>query len=158
MLFLVSPVSITSLRLMVMVFVRGGGSAFLGDFQVGGAVPVADAGDDGMASVGSVRLPSGERDASEAAGLLGSGCSGPISGGSPTSESTSGDGRETIIVSPASLEIPPASARTSSSVTGRSAWYTIGCMTAPTTVMGLLLCSLTLTRTSACVTKPLASR
>src|SRR3984893_17604538 len=34
-------------------------------------------------------------------------------------------GRVTIAVSPASAETPPASANTSSNVTGRSAWYTI---------------------------------
>ena len=61
----------------------------------------------------------------------------PIAGAGEVS-SGSEVGRVTIAVSPASGETPPASANTSSKVTGRSAWYTIGCGTAPTTVMGLL--------------------
>src|ERR1700730_11546911 len=65
-------------------------------------------------------------------------------------------GRVTIAVSPASAEIPPASANTSSNVTGRSAWYTSGCGTAPTTVMGLLFLSLTATLTSGWLTNPFA--
>src|SRR6202790_5537898 len=65
-------------------------------------------------------------------------------------------GRVTIAVSPASFATPPASAKTSSKVTGRSAWYTIGCGTAPTTVMGLLFLSLTATLTSGWLTNPFA--
>ena len=65
-------------------------------------------------------------------------------------------GRVTIAVSPASGATPPASANTSSKVTGRSAWYTIGCGTAPTTVMGLLFLVLTETLTSGWLTNPLA--
>src|SRR6202048_207562 len=70
----------------------------------------------------------------------------------------SGVGRVPIARSPASGETPPASASTSSKVTGRSAWYTIGCGTAPTTVIGLLFLSLTETLTSGWLTSPLACK
>src|SRR5258708_15270805 len=82
------------------------------------------------------------------------GSSGPIAGGPNESAGGSCDGRVTITVSPASLAIPPASARTSRMVTGRSAWYTMACCTAPTTVMGLLFLSFTLTLTCGLETRP----
>ena len=48
-----------------------------------------------------------------------------LMGGACTVSADSEIGRVTIAVSPASFATPPASANTSSKVTGRSAWYTI---------------------------------
>src|SRR5215471_12222413 len=114
MLFLVSPVSISSFRLMVMVLVSKGDSGAEG-FEDG----VNPAGADDVAVL--VCAPVSLGLASSGAVLAGSGSSGPISGGSPVSEGVSWTGRVTITVSPASLDTPPASARTSKIVTGLSA-------------------------------------
>src|SRR5437016_14572760 len=129
MLFVALPDSTNSLRLMVIVLLSGGGSfsaAGLDADPAGAAAPL---------SVGSFGV------------VAAAGSSGPIDGGSEGSTEGSSDGRVTITVSPASFAIPPASARTSRMVTGRSAWYTMACCTAPTTVMGLLFLSFTLTLT-----------
>src|SRR2546429_928807 len=120
MLFSAFPDSSSSLRLTVIVLLSGGDS-----FGAGGLATASD-------SFGV---------------FTAEGSSGPMDGGSDESTEGSSDGRVTITVSPASLAIPPASARTSRIVTGRSAWYTMACCTAPTTVMGLLFLSFTLTLT-----------
>src|SRR6266478_10169711 len=122
MLFVALPDSTSSLRLIVIVLLSGGGL----DADSAGAAPLA------VDSFGVVAA---------------AGSSGPIDGGSDGSTEGSSDARVTITVSPASLAIPPASARTSRIETGRSAWYTMVCCTAPTTVMGLLFLSFTLTLT-----------
>src|SRR5437660_6446891 len=96
-LFVASPVSISSFKLTVIVLFKRGGSAGADEFADGLAAVVAEA-------------PAGE-----------AGSSGPIAGGSDGSEGPSSEGRLTITVSPASLATPPASANTSRRVTGRSA-------------------------------------
>src|ERR671922_2204360 len=96
-----------SVRLTVIVLASGGGSAFAEGFDVPAVVPDADG--EGTATesfVASWEAAEGrDADASAEEVLAGIGCSGPISGGSPESGSASCDARETIIVSPASLEI-----------------------------------------------------
>src|SRR5882724_7124125 len=172
MLFVAFPDSISSFRLTVMVLPMRGGSSGEG----GLAAAFSDAVEAGP---GKTLLraedmfeaePVPDEDSVGAApvwmdsfgAVAGPGSSGPIAGGSDESaggsdESAEGscEGRVTITVSPASLAIPPASARTSRMVTGRSAWYTMACCTAPTTVMGLLLLSFTLTLTWGRDTRPL---
>src|SRR5216684_9179804 len=156
MLFVASPLSINSFRLMVIVLFKRGGS-----FDIGGFAVVLDEASPGAGKtvfcegVGAADDPGAESDS--VAGFdckvplgaaAGRGSSGPIAGGSDGSAPTSCAARATITVSPASLATPPASAKTSRRVTGRPAWYTMGCKTAPTTVMGLLFLSLTLRLTS----------
>src|SRR5712692_7771071 len=112
MLFVASPLSISSLRLMVIVLFKRGGSTGAGGFaEALETAAVEDA------------VCCGEplwADPLEAA--VGAGSSGPIAGGSDGSDGASWAGRFTITVSPASLATPPASAKTSRTVTGRSAW------------------------------------
>src|SRR5882762_3136008 len=131
MLFVAFPDSISSFRLMVMVLPMRGGSSgagglaaafsdaveagpgkpFLGTEDMFEAEPVPDEDSAGAAPVWV-----------DSFGVVaGAGSSGPIAGGSDESAEGSCDGRVTITVSPASLAIPPASARTSRMVTGRSA-------------------------------------
>src|ERR1700691_4544116 len=109
MLSVVSPFSINSLRLRVMVLARRGGS--LGFSEVENADAGAEDAEVAGADVGL--------------GFLGGwdefGSSGPMGGGSDDWEALSGRGRVTITLSPASAAIPPASARTSRTVTGCSA-------------------------------------
>src|SRR5207302_10446235 len=96
-LFVASPLSISSFRLIVMVLDKAGGSADAEEFREGlGTVVLEDA-------------------------VPGAGPSGPSAGGSVGSDGASSEGRLTITVSPASLATPPASAKTSRRVTGRSA-------------------------------------
>src|SRR5882762_3640723 len=157
MLFVALPDSTSSSRLMVIVLLRGGGSLDAGGLATAsgeaveaGPVKTVLGAEEMMfeaepaLDVGSARAgPVGV----DSFGVVGAGSSAPIAGGSEESAGGSCEGRVTITVSPASLAIPPASARTSRIVTGRSAWYTMACCTAPTTVMGLLFLSLTLTLT-----------
>src|SRR6202171_4711964 len=139
MLFEASPLSISSFRLMVIVLFKRGGSTGAGEFaEVFRTAAAEDAGT--VFCAGEVL--EGEA-ASEAEAAAGARSAGPIAGGSDVSAGGSWAGRFTITVSPASLATPPASAKTSRRVTGRSAWTTMACPTAPTTVMGLLFRSLT---------------
>src|SRR2546421_154098 len=167
MLFVAFPDSTSSSRLIVIVLLRGGGS-----LDAGGLATASGE----AAEAGTVKTVLGAEEMFEAEPALdrssvraapvgvdsfgvvvGPGSSAPIAGGSDESAGGSCDGRVTITVSPASLAIPPASARTSRMVTGRSAWYTMACSTAPTTVMGLLFLSFTLTLTCGRETRPWAS-
>src|SRR5437016_4353655 len=156
MLFVAFPDSTSSLRLIVIVLPSG-------DSSLGAGGLAAASGD--TVEVGTGKTVLGAAELFDAEPVLDefsdakpfwvdsfsvvaeAGSSGPIAGGSDESDEGSCDGRVTTTVSPASLAIPPASARTSRMMTGRSAWYTMVCCTAPTTVMGLLFLSFTLTLT-----------
>src|SRR5216684_1038527 len=156
MLFAAFPDSTSSLRLMVIVLPMRGGS--FGAGEVAAAFGDSAASGAGKTVLGAAELFDAEPMLDEDSGakplsvdsfgvVVGAWSSGPIAGSSEESAEGSCDGRVTITVSPASLAIPPASARASRMVTGRSAWYTVACCTAPTTVIGLLFLSLTLTLT-----------
>src|SRR5437773_1225193 len=155
MLFVAFPDSTSSSRLMVIVLLRGGGSSGAGGLAgVSGEAVEAGPVKTVLGAEMFEAEPALDRDSARASpvgvdsvGVVRAGSSAPIAGGSEESAWGSCDGRVTITVSPASLAIPPASARTSRMVTGRSAWYTMACCTAPTTVMGLLFLSFTLTLT-----------
>src|SRR6266581_2397110 len=143
-----SPLSISSFRLIVMMLAKGGGSFLAAVF----AEPFDGAADGTTFGAEEEVEPRAERDeevAVEIGGgdsfdeLAAEGSCRPMVGGSEGSSDCSCTGRVTITVSPASLPTPPASARTSRRVTWRSAWSTIACPTAPTTVIGLLFLSLT---------------
>src|SRR5579859_1466508 len=114
----VSPVSKIRLRLTVMVFARGGGTGSGASAAFDGALEDLFVAPDAVAGVGGAEF--------EGASVAGVGAPspGPIAGGSE-SEGGSDSTRVMITVSPASLEMPPASARTSIKVTWRSAWKTI---------------------------------
>src|SRR5258708_14918692 len=129
-LFVASPLSISSLRLMVIVLFKWGGSIGGGSAE---AVEAAVADEAGCCA--------GPEGVDPLEGGAEPGFSGPIAGGSVESDGVSWAGRFTITVSPASLARPPASAKTSRRVTGRSAWQTMAWKTAPTTVIGLLFLS-----------------
>src|SRR5579884_5022 len=147
MLFFASPASKRSARLTVIVLPIGGGSA-AEDGIGGGAFCVVEAADCASAAPAAEAELKGfdcEEGSAEFEG--GKASAGLIGGGSMVLERAEGSGRVTMTVSPASLAMPPACARTSRSVVGRSASYTIGCATAPTTVIGLLLFSFTVTPT-----------
>src|SRR5882672_5205757 len=158
MLFVAFPDSISSFRLTVMVLPMRGGSSGAGGLAAAAFSDAVEAGP-GKTLLGTEDMfdaePVPDEDSAGAVpvrvdsfgGGAGAESFGPIAGGSDESAGGSCDGRVTITVSPASLAIPPASARTSRIVTGRSAWYTMACCTAPTTVMGLLFLSFTLTLT-----------
>src|SRR5580700_3485402 len=142
MLFAVFPASINWYKFTVMVSAAGfeAGLAPLVDFcsvelgagNSGGFAAAAFWAVDGAAA-GAVGLAPDFK----GCGSRGGAPEGPICGGSESSKVMVCTGRVTMTSSPASLASPPASARTSRSVTSRSAWYTKGCATAPTTVMGL---------------------
>src|SRR5260370_26855318 len=106
MLFVASPLSISSFRLMVMVLFKRGGSPGAGEF--------GEAAED----AGSCVEPSwfDPLKAAEGAGF-----SGAIYGGWDGSDGSTWTGRVTITVSPASFATPPASARTSRMGTSPSA-------------------------------------
>src|SRR6202022_256130 len=168
MLFTGSPLSINSFKFTVMVFDNAGGIVGTGaSFAATSAEGKLGKGVTGAMPFTAWEGPIAELP--EDGALLfdddGGGITSCTDGGITSSLLTAGAcevsagseiGRVTMAVSPASDETPPASANTSSKVTGRSAWYTIGCGTAPTTVMGLLFLSLTETLTSGWLTKPLA--
>src|SRR5579884_3075173 len=132
---------------MVMVFSGRAGGFAVDECEAGCAAL------DGSTGAGGLTW-GGEADCMVALATGAGVTSGPREGGSSGADEPSwgksdgGTGRVTMTVSPASLATPPAWARTSSKVTGPSAWLTIGRITAPTTVMGLLLRSFTLTVTS----------
>src|SRR6266513_2258127 len=155
MLFVAFPDSTSSSRLMVIVLLRGGGSLDAG----GSATASGEAAEAGPVKtvLGAEEMFETEPRLDRGSAVVGAGSSAPIAGGSDESAGGSCDGRVTITVSPASLAIPPASARTSRTVTGRYAWYTIARCTAPTTVMGVLFLSFTLTLTCGQETRPWAS-
>src|SRR6266478_3038031 len=152
-LFEVLPVSRISLRFTVIVVERGGGTdgaslavadraeepapACAEDLETAGA---ADDGKMGCDAAGVAAEPKATGVSAASSGLIG--------GGVEVSSEGSLSARVTITESLASPAMPPASARISSKVSWRSAWYTIGCMTAPTTVIGLLFFSLTATLNS----------
>src|SRR5260370_26255149 len=145
MLFVAFPDSTSSSRLMVIVLLKGGGSLGAGGLaEVSGDAVEAGPVKTVLGADSARAVPVGVDSFGDE---VGAGSSAPIAGGSEESAGGSCDGRVTITVSPASLAIPPASARTSRMVTGRSAWYTMACCTAPTTVMGFLFLSFTLTLT-----------
>src|SRR5271165_3140977 len=130
-LLVVSPVSTRSFRLMVMVLPEITGAEALGLAAVPVVAVVTAAvasgaamggAEGGAVSLGSSRL--GGSEVAAATPLL-MACSGPMTGGSETSTYCAPAERVMITVSPASLAMPPASASSSSSVTWRSAWYTI---------------------------------
>src|SRR6202011_6175720 len=165
MLFTGSPLSINWFKFTVMVLdsaggIVGTGASFAATSAEGKSLL-------GAGVTGATLDTAWEGSAAAAALLFGDGAviASCPEGGITSSLVIAGDGevstgseigRVTIAVSPASAETPPASAKTSSKVTGRSAWYTIGRGTAPTTVMGLLFLTLTETLTSGWLTRPLA--
>src|SRR5216683_2583499 len=125
-----SPLSISSFRLIVMMLAKGGGSfvaavfaeAFNGAAE--GTTFGAEEVEPGAERDEEVTVEIGGGDSFDE--LAAEGSSRPMVGGSEGSSEGSSDcsftGRVTITVSPASLATPPASARTSRSVTWRSAW------------------------------------
>src|SRR5580704_2314933 len=132
MLFFVFPDSMSSYKLIVMVStgeeaegVRASLMGFswevLGAGKSGGSAeaPLDEEGDGATAVRGFVSDFTGPE-------LPGLAPAEPF-GASESSNVISGTGRVTITSPPASLESPPASARTSRSVTWLSAWYTRGC-------------------------------
>src|SRR6266850_8604183 len=131
MLFVAFPDSISSFRLTVMVLPMRGGSSGAGGLTAAFSDTV-EAGP-GKTLLGTEDMfdaePVPDKDSAGAVpvwvdsfgAVAGVESSGPIAGGSDESAGGSCDGRVTITVSPASLAIPPASARTSRIVTGRSA-------------------------------------
>src|SRR5215469_1219265 len=98
MLFLVSPDSINSLRLMVVVLARGGGTACAEELD---AAIATEARCCGAAFCEPEEPALGDVCASTPVACLAGSCSGPISGGSAASGLVSCAGRETITVSPA---------------------------------------------------------
>src|ERR1700761_7166106 len=141
-----SPLSIKSFRLTVMVLDKVGGSgtegrpgpgktSFCPALVTGGLLSAGPftAGPTGCVGL-RVVLSTGGGALSPLAGMMSS----LLIAGASATLSWSASGRVTITESPASADTPPASANTSSSVTGWSAWYTMGWGTAPTTVIGLL--------------------
>src|SRR5260370_34145163 len=102
MLFVASPLSISSFRLMVIVLFKRGGSPGAGEF--------------GEAEDAGARGEPSWFDPLEAA--AGTGFSAPIVWGSCWAEAASWTGRVTITVSRASIATPPALARMSRRGTG----------------------------------------
>src|SRR5690242_14967471 len=94
MLFLVSPVSIRSFRLTVMVLANGGGSACEEELE-GAEATIAGEGPEDALPLATVELPAGAAAAGSASASV----------GSASSVEGSGTGRVTMTVSPASLEI-----------------------------------------------------
>src|SRR6202045_5215024 len=136
MLFVALPDSTSSSRLMVIVLLRGGGSLDAGGLA-GESGEVVEAGP-AKTFLGADSARAAPVGFDSFGVVVGAESSAPISGGSEESAGGSCDGDVTITVSPASLAIPPASARTSRMVTGRSASQAMACCTTQTTVMGVL--------------------
>src|SRR5260370_3232666 len=101
MLFVASPLSISSFRLMVIVLFKRGGSPGAGEF--------------GEAEDAGSRVEPSWFDPLEAA--AGTGFSAPIGGGPDWSDRSSWTGPFPIPLSPASFATPPAPRRTSRKVT-----------------------------------------
>src|SRR5579864_865445 len=125
----VSPVSKIRARLTVMVFARGGGTGsgtlepgVAAEFEALSAAGFAAAVGGESLAAGAIAGTGADGAGSETGrdGDGGAASCGPIAGGSELAVA-SASARVMMTVSPASLEMPPASARTSTKVTLRSA-------------------------------------